>query len=204
MRAVIYARYSSALQRDASIEDQIHICQERIEQEGWTLHATYTVAGVDRNIGRVLDRLDELELNENTIVVYSADQGFYLGEHGWFDKRWAYEESMRMPLIIRWPGKVKAGARCEAMVQNIDYAPTLLAAAGLDPGWDVHGVSLIPLMQNGGAKPEDWRDTLYYRYIDRGHGVAAHSAIRTDKYKLLYFDEPRNEQDRGPSDGATS
>ena len=81
------------------------------------------------------------------------------------------------------------------MVQNIDYAPTLLAAASLDPDWDVHGVSLMPLVKNDGAKPEDWRDTLYYRYIDRGHGVAAHSAIRTDKYKLLYFDEPRNDEE---------
>jgi len=83
------------------------------------------VAGVDRNVGRVLARLDALNLTENTVVVYCADQGFYLGEHGWFDKRWAYEESMKMPLIVRWPGRVKAGSRCEAMVQNIDYAPTL-------------------------------------------------------------------------------
>ena len=153
------------------------------------------VAGVDRNVGRVLDRLDELNLADNTIVVYAADQGFYLGEHGWFDKRWAYEESMRMPLIVRWPGKVKAGARSDAMVQNIDYAPTLLAAAGLTPDWNVHGISLMPLLTNGGAKPEGWRDTLYYRYIDRGHGVAAHSAIRTQKHKLLFFDQPRNEQE---------
>ena len=154
------------------------------------------VAGVDRNVGRVLDRLDELGLSDNTIVVYSADQGFYLGEHGWFDKRWAYEESMRMPLIIRWPGKIKAGSRCQAMVQNIDYAPTMLAAAGLKPNWKVHGVSLMPLIENAGAKPNDWRDTLYYRYVDRGHGVAAHSAIRTEEHKLLYFDAPRNEQER--------
>jgi len=153
------------------------------------------VAGVDRNVGRVLDRLDELNLTENTIVVYAADQGFYLGEHGWFDKRWAYEESMRMPFIVRWPGKVKAGERCEAMVQNIDYAPTLLAAVGQTPSWDVHGVSLLPLLTGGGKKPRDWRDTLYYRYIDLGHGVAAHSAIRTPEFKLLHFDRPRNEQE---------
>lgn len=153
------------------------------------------VAGVDRNVGRVLDRLDELKLTQNTLVVYAADQGFYLGEHGWFDKRWAYEESMRMPLIVRWPAKVDAGVRCEAMVQNIDYAPTLLAAAGMTPDWEVHGISLLPLLTNGGMKPNDWRDTLYYRYIDRGHGVAAHSAIRTERYKLLYFDQPRNKNE---------
>ena len=149
------------------------------------------VAGVDRNVGRVLDRLDEMGLSENTMVVYCADQGFYLGEHGWFDKRWAYEESMKMPLIIRWPGKVKPGTRAKAMVQNIDYASTFLDVAGLEPDWEVHGVSFLKILKNGGSTPENWRDTLYYRYIDGGHGVAKHSAIRTQKYKLLYFDHPR-------------
>lgn len=151
------------------------------------------VAGVDRSVGRLLDRLDELGLSENTLVVYCADQGFYLGEHGWFDKRWAYEESMRMPLIMRWPGKIKAGARSEAMVQNIDYASTFLAAAGQEPDWEPDGISLMPLMLGAGVQPEDWRETLYYRYVDTGHGVAKHSAIRTDEFKMLYFDAPRNE-----------
>ncbi len=150
------------------------------------------VAGVDRNVGRVLDRLEELNLTENTIVVYCADQGFYLGEHGWFDKRWAYEESLKMPLIIRWPGKVKAGSRSQAMVQNIDYAPTLLELAGVKLDWEVHGISLAPLLKNGGITPADWRDTLYYRYIDGGHGVPQHSAVRTPNFKLLHFDQPRN------------
>jgi hypothetical protein len=151
------------------------------------------VAGVDRNVGRVLDRLDASGLRDNTIVVYCADQGFYLGEHGWFDKRWAYEESMRMPLIVRWPGTVKPGSRCQAMVQNIDYASTLLDAAGVTLDWNAHGISLMPLLTGDGATPTDWRDTLYYRYIDGGHGVAKHSAIRTNDFKLLYFDAPRNE-----------
>lgn len=150
------------------------------------------VAGVDRNVGRVLDKLDALKLRDNTIVVYCADQGFYLGEHGWFDKRWAYEESLKMPLIVRWPGKVKPGSRSKAMVQNIDYAPTLLEAAGVKTDWKVHGISLMPLLVNGGTAPQDWRETLYYRYIDGGHGVAQHSAIRTNSHKLLYFDQPRN------------
>lgn len=150
------------------------------------------VAGVDRNVGRVMDRLDSLGLAENTIVVYCADQGFYLGEHGWFDKRWAYEESLKMPLIVRWPGKVKKGSRATAMVQNIDYAPTLLDMAGVDVDWKVHGISLAPILTNGGVTPEDWRQTIYYRYIDGGHGVPQHSAIRTQDYKLLHFDQPRN------------
>ena len=153
------------------------------------------VAGVDRNVGRVLDKLEALELSKNTIVVYCADQGFYLGEHGWFDKRWAYEESLKMPLIVRWPGKVVPGGRCKAMVQNIDYAPTLLEAAGVKTDWEVHGTSLMPLLKNGGVTPEDWRETIYYRYIDGGHGVARHSAIRTNGYKLLYFDQPRNAEE---------
>ncbi len=151
------------------------------------------VAGVDRSVGRVLDYLDKAGLSDNTIVVYCADQGFYLGEHGWFDKRWAYEESLKMPLIIRWPGKVKAGTRAKAMVQNIDYASTFLAAAGTKPDWHVHGISFLPIMLNGGETPKQWRDTVYYRYIDGGHGVPQHSAIRTQKHKLLYFDHPRNE-----------
>ncbi len=154
------------------------------------------VAGVDRNVGRVLAELDQAGLSKNTIVVYSADQGFYLGEHGWFDKRWAYEESLKMPLIVRWPGKVKPGSRSKAMVQNIDYAPTFLEAAGLTTDWDVDGISLMPLLTNGGATPQDWRDTIYYRYIDGGHGVAQHSAIRTDNFKLLYFDRPRSEAEK--------
>ena len=149
------------------------------------------VAGVDRNVGRVLDRLEEMGLAENTMVVYCADQGFYLGEHGWFDKRWAYEESMKMPLIMRWPGKVQPGTRTKAMVQNIDYAPTFLDVAGLKPDWEVHGISFLPILTNGGVQPDNWRETLYYRYVDGGHGVAKHSAIRTDRYKLLYFDSPR-------------
>jgi len=151
------------------------------------------VAGVDRSVGRVLDHLDSAGLSDNTLVVYCADQGFYLGEHGWFDKRWAYEESLKMPLIIRWPGKVKPGTRATAMVQNIDYAPTLLAAAGLKPDWEVHGLSFMPILMNGGETPKDWRDTIYYRYIDGGHGVPRHSAIRTNELKLLYFDKPRND-----------
>lgn len=150
------------------------------------------VAGVDRNVGRVLAELDRAGLTENTLVVYAADQGFYLGEHGWFDKRWAYEESLKMPLIVRWPGKVQAGTRCQAMVQNIDYAPTLLAAAGLKTTWDVDGISLLPLLTEAGATPTNWRNTIYYRYMDGGHGVAPHSAIRTNDFKLLYFDRPRN------------
>ena len=102
-----------------------------------------TVQAMDDGIGRVLDHLDATGLSENTVVIYSSDQGFYLGEHGWYDKRWMFEESFKMPFLIRWPGVVKPGSRSEELIQNIDYAPTFLAMAGLKESWDVQGKSFI-------------------------------------------------------------
>jgi N-acetylglucosamine-6-sulfatase len=147
------------------------------------------IAGVDRGVGRILKYLDDNpELKENTIVIYSSDQGFYLGEHGWYDKRWMYEESLAMPLLARWPGVIEPGTRVEALVQNIDYAPTFLDVAGVKPEKPMHGRSLIDLMRDD-AKP--WRDAVYYRYYEsRGpHRVAAHYGVRTDRYTLIYFNE---------------
>ncbi len=149
------------------------------------------VAAVDENIGRLLDWLDESGLAENTIVIYSSDQGFYLGEHGLSDKRLMYEESLKMPFIIRWPGHVKPGQRIDAMVQNIDYAPTLLDAAGLDVPADMQGKSLVPLFN--GAVPEDWRDSIYYHYYQSGaYNLPKIEGVRNDSYKLIrYYDHPR-------------
>ena len=135
---------------------------------------------------------DAKEITMQDFIDYCADQGFYLGEHGWFDKRWAYEESLKMPLIMRWPGKIKAGTRSQALVQNIDYAPTLLEVAGLKPQWSVHGTSLLPILSGEGMVPDDWRKAIYYRYMDAGHGVPRHRAVRTLGHKLIYFDQPRN------------
>ncbi|MEZ6118136.1 MAG: DUF4976 domain-containing protein [Pirellulaceae bacterium] len=144
-----------------------------------------TVKAVDESVGRLLGYLEESGLAQNTIVIYSSDQGFYLGEHGWYDKRWMFEESMRMPLIVRWPGQGKAGSRPTQLVQNIDYAPTFMEAAGLEVPHEVQGESLVPLLR--GESPE-WRKSLYYAYYELGeHAVPQHFGVRTDRYKLIHF-----------------
>ena len=144
------------------------------------------VAAVDVNIGRILAQLKASGLDENTIVIYASDQGFYLGEHGWFDKRWMYEESLRMPLVMRWPGKVKPGTEVQQMVQNIDYGPTLLDAAGVEIPADMQGKSMLPLLD--GDADAAWRDSIYYHYYEHGgHGVPRHYGVRTARYKLIHF-----------------
>jgi arylsulfatase A-like enzyme len=144
------------------------------------------VDSIDANVGRLLNCLRENGLERDTIVVYSSDQGFYLGEHGWFDKRWMYEESFRMPLLVRWPGVVKPGTEIRQLTQNIDFAPTLLEAAGCKVPAEIQGVSLVPLLK--GQSPE-WRDALYYHYYDGPgeHGVAKHYGVRTERHKLIRF-----------------
>jgi arylsulfatase A-like enzyme len=145
------------------------------------------VASVDDNLGRVLDYLDASGLDENTIVVYSSDQGFYLGDHGWYDKRWMYEESLRTPLIIRWPGVVEPGSVNEELVQNLDYAETFLDLAGVPIPDVMQGVSLVPLLR--GRTPDDWREALYYQYFEYPavHMVQRHYGIRTKRYKLIHY-----------------
>lgn len=148
------------------------------------------VQALDDNVGRVLDWLDSSGEANNTIVVYSSDQGFYLGEHGWYDKRWIFEESLRMPLVIRWPGVTPTGARSSALVQNIDFAPTLLEAARVPVPGTMQGKSLVALLQAPTQLPPGWRDAIYYRYYDGDptHAVPGHDGIRTDRYKLVHFD----------------
>jgi arylsulfatase A-like enzyme len=142
------------------------------------------VRGVDDSVERVLAALDTAGLAENTIVVYSSDQGFYLGEHGWYDKRWMFEESLKMPLAIRWPGVVRPGLRPDALVQNIDYAPTFLEAAGIRPPKEIQGESLLPVLRGGRLA----REAIYYRYTgEKTHNVAAHDGVRTHRHKLMYF-----------------
>lgn len=145
------------------------------------------IKAVDDSVGRVLQYLDEHGLAENTIVIYCADQGFYMGEHGWYDKRWMYEESFRMPFIIRWPGVVKPGSRFTPMIQNIDYAPTFLAMAGLPAPDGVQGRSFLPILK--GETPADWRDSLYYHYYEypMPHGVRPHRGVRTKRYTLVHY-----------------
>lgn len=148
------------------------------------------VKAVDESVGRVLKYLDDEGLAENTIVVYTSDQGFYLGEHGWFDKRWIFEESVRSPLLIRWPKTTKAGATSSALVSNLDFAATFLDAAGLAVPPEVQGKSLVPLLK--GEAPADWRKSFYYEYYEypAPHHVRPHYGVVTDRYKLVHFYGP--------------
>lgn len=145
------------------------------------------VASVDDNVGRVLDYLEETGLDKNTIVVYSSDQGWYLGEHGWFDKRWMYEESLSTPLMVRWPGVTKPGTVNHDMVSNLDFAETFLDAAGVPIPDDMQGKSLLPVLK--GETPDDWRKSFYYHYYEypAWHMVRRHYGVRTDRYKLMCF-----------------
>ena len=145
------------------------------------------IAAVDDNVGRVLRYLDESGLAENTVVVYSSDQGFYLGEHGWFDKRWMYEESLRTPLLVRWPGVTTPGSKNKDIVSNLDFAETFLAIAGLESPSDMQGRSFVPLLR--GHRPGDWRSTFYYHYYEfpGAHSVRRHYGVATDRYRLVHF-----------------
>ncbi len=146
-----------------------------------------TVKSLDDNVGRVLDYLEEKDLLKNTLVVYTSDQGFYMGEHGWFDKRFMYEESMRTPLIMRLPDGFSRRGDITELVQNIDYAPTFLELAGAAVPDDIQGLSLVPLLK--GEHPDDWRTALYYHFYEypAEHMVKRHYGIRTDRYKLIHF-----------------
>lgn len=148
------------------------------------------VKAVDESLGRLLKYLDDEGLADNTLVVFSSDQGFYLGEHGWFDKRWIYEESVTTPLLVRWPGVTKPGSRSGAMVSVIDFPETFLEAAGAPVPADMQGRSLKPVLQ--GRTPDDWRTSFYYHYYEfpGSHSVRKHYGVVTDRYKLFYFYEP--------------
>lgn len=146
-----------------------------------------TIASVDENVGRLLDYLDQNNLSENTIVIYTSDQGFYLGEHGWFDKRFMYDESFKTPLLIKWPHKIKPGITENEMVQNLDFAQTFLEIAGVKAPEDMQGKSLVPLLT---GSDEVWdRDAVYYHYYEypAEHSVKRHYGIATKEYKLIHF-----------------
>jgi arylsulfatase A-like enzyme len=146
-----------------------------------------TVQSVDDSVGRVLDYLDTSGLSKNTIVIYTSDQGFFLGDHGLFDKRFMYEESLRMPFLVRWPAAIARGTRSDAMALNVDFAPTFLDAAGLRVPSEMQGRSLLPVLR--GRTPAGWRTSMYYRYYhDPGdHNTRAHYGVRTRTHKLIYF-----------------
>jgi arylsulfatase A-like enzyme len=147
------------------------------------------VASIDDNVGRLLDYLDENDLADNTIVVYTSDQGFFLGDHGWYDKRFFYEESLRMPFLIRYPREIAPGAVDDHIVLNVDFGPTFLDYAGLPVPAEVQGRSFRPILR--GQAPPDWREAMYYRYFMHlaHHNVYAHYGIRTRRHKLIYYYE---------------
>lgn len=147
------------------------------------------VDSIDVQTGRLLDHLDATGRGEDTLVVYTSDQGFFLGEHGWFDKRFIYEESLRMPFLVRWPAGITPGSTCGDMVLNVDLAPTVLDLAGLPVPPTMQGRSIAPLLR--GESPPDWRTSMYYRYwmhLDSIHRVQAHRGVRTRRHKLVRWD----------------
>ncbi|MEM1123129.1 MAG: sulfatase/phosphatase domain-containing protein, partial [Bacteroidota bacterium] len=147
------------------------------------------VVSVDNNVGRVLDYLADNGLEENTLVIYTSDQGFYLGEHGWYDKRFMYEESFSTPLAIRYPAAISKGQTTDALALNLDFAPTILDYAGVDIPDEIQGTSLRPLCSD--SQPDDWRQSVYYHYYQSTgwHHVPKHYGVRTDRYKLLHYYE---------------
>ena len=147
------------------------------------------IASVDDNVGRLLDYLDKEGLAENTVVIYTSDQGFFLGDHNWFDKRFMYEESLKMPFLIRYPAMIKAGSVSDGMVINADFAETLLDLAGEKIPADMQGRSFVPLLK--GEMPKDWRTSMYYRYYHypQDHRVQPHYGVRTLTHKLIYFNK---------------
>ncbi|PYI05503.1 arylsulfatase A [Aspergillus sclerotiicarbonarius CBS 121057] len=147
-----------------------------------------TIHSIDENVGRMLDYLDEAGLAENTVVMYTSDQGFFLGEHGWFDKRFMYEESFQMPFLIRYPKLISPGSVCEDIISNVDFATTWLELAGLRVPSYMQGVSFVPLLE--GRTPEDWKQVAYHRYWmhrDTIHNAYAHYGVRNQRYKLIYW-----------------
>ena len=149
-----------------------------------------TVKAVDESVAKILQALDEEGLAENTIVIYSADQGFFLGEHGWFDKRWVFEESLRTPFLVRWPGVAKPGTVNKNLVSLLDVAQTVLDAAGAPALPEAQGRSLVPVLK--GEAPADWRKSFYYHYYEypQPHHVRPHYGVITDRYKLVHFYKP--------------
>ncbi|MDQ6422956.1 sulfatase [Paenibacillus sp. LHD-117] len=147
------------------------------------------VASIDESVGRLLDYLEEDGIAEDTIVIYTSDQGFFLGDHGWYDKRFMYEESLRMPFIVRYPREIRAGSRTDAMTLNIDFPATFLDYAGIPIPDEMQGSSLRPIWEDAGT-PDNWRTSMYYRYwmhLDEHHNVYSHYGIRTERYKLIYY-----------------
>lgn len=184
------AQWDAAMQADNDRMNAAHLSGRDLalwKYQRYMQQYLATIASVDEGVGEVLDYLEDSGLARNTVVVYTSDQGFYLGEHGWFDKRFMYEESLRTPFLIQYPGHIRPGTRIAAPIQNIDYAPTFLALAGLSGPDTIQGRSLVPLF--GGQTPANWRKDIYYHYYEFPgfHSVRTHYGMRDDRYKLVRF-----------------
>jgi arylsulfatase A-like enzyme len=177
MNARLHADYASMSEKDLT----------RWKYQRYIKDYLRVVRGLDDGVGRIMEYLEKSGLKDDTIVIYTSDQGFFLGENGWFDKRWMYEESFRTPLIVRWPGTVEPGSVNKDFVQNIDFGPTMLGMAGLDVPEQMQGRSLTPLLK--GQTPEGWRESLYYQYFEfpAVHSVRRHYGVRTERYKLIHY-----------------
>ncbi len=143
------------------------------------------IASVDDNVGRVLDYLDGSGMSKNTLVIYTSDQGFFLGDHGLYDKRFMYEQSLRMPLLLKYPKEIKSASTTDGIVLNLDFAPTILDYAGITIPQDMQGQSFRPLLD--GSVPKEWRKAMYYQFFEEGYGIGPHEGIRTQRYKLIHF-----------------
>ena len=146
------------------------------------------VLSVDESVGAILDYLESNDLSQNTVVIYCSDQGFFLGEHGWFDKRFMYEPSLRTPLLIQWPGQAPAGKHCSEIVSNLDFARTILQMAQVPAPAEIMGRSFVPLLQ--GSEPSDWRNSFYYHYYegaDAAHHVCEHYGVTDGTHKLIHY-----------------
>jgi arylsulfatase A-like enzyme len=193
-KAAFYAYYEQKVSREFDERKDTGKALVRWKYERYLKDYLATARSLDRNIGYLLDYLDKKGWAKNTVVVYGSDQGFYLGEHGWFDKRFMYEESLRTPFILRYPGVVKPGSTIKAITLNNDWAPTFLDIAGVKVPGEMQGVSFLPLLKGttGGGKPVAWRKAMYYHYYEypQPHHVSPHFGIRTERYKLVRFYGP--------------
>ena len=194
-RASAAAAARMRVERDLTAEDLKEPVPENLspaEEKRWKYQRYIKdylrcVASIDDNVGRLLEYIDDEEIGEDTIVIYTSDQGFFLGDHGWYDKRFMYEESLRMPFLIRYPREVTAGTVNEDMILNVDFPATFLDCAGVDVPPSFQGRSFRSLLQ--GETPADWQTSMYYRYWMHGahHNVCAHYGVRTLRYKLIYY-----------------
>lgn len=190
-RIAAYEAFTDSLVSSGMSPEEVYVSDEmtRWKYQQYMKDYCAVITGVDENVGRLLDYLECIGELDNTIIIYTSDQGFFLGEHGWFDKRFMYEECERTPMLVRYPAAIKAGSHSDALAMNIDIAPTVLDFAGVDVPSDMQGRSLRPVLEHRGRTPKNWRDAVYYHYYEypSWHSVKRHYGIRTENYKLIHF-----------------